>query len=180
MHFRHVARAIVLPTKATESLPSSVEADGQYSYTFPTQTIPDDFDETKMRAIALLIDGATGEVVNCLGADFNEPQTSAVGSLAFADVPAKLFPNPAAQTTVLEFNCHRAQLASLDILDALGKLVTQTTIALNLAPTKLTSTSPHLIKAPTWCRCKEMPNSTSRSGFSSASADRQGDLMAFA
>ena len=138
MHFRHVARAIVPSYEGdTESLPSSVEADGQYTYTFPTQTIPDDFDETKMRAIALLIDGTTGEVVNCLGADFNEPQTSAVGPLAFANVPAKLFPNPAAQTTVLEFNCHRAQLASLDILDALGKVVTQRTIALNPGTNKI-------------------------------------------
>ena len=115
----------------------SVEADGQYTYTFPTQFISEDFNETKMRAIALLIDGATGEVVNCLGADFNEPQTSAVGPLAFANVPAKLFPNPAAQTTVLEFNCHRAQLASLDILDALGKVVTQRTIALNPGTNKI-------------------------------------------
>ena len=138
MHFRHVARAIV-PSYGgdTESLPSSVEADGQYTYTFPTQTISDDFDETKMRAIALLIDGATGEVVNCLGADFNEPQTSAVGPLAFANFPAKLFPNPAAQTTMLEFNCQRAQLASLDILDALGKIVTQRTIALNPGTNKI-------------------------------------------
>ena len=71
------------------------------------------------------------------GEDFNEPQTSAVGPLAFANVPAKLFPNPAAQTTVLEFNCHHAQLASLDILDALGKVVTQRTIALNPGTNKI-------------------------------------------
>ena len=138
MHFRHVARAI-LPAfdGEPESLPAMVLENEEHTYTFPAQFISEDFNEEKMRAIALLIDGATGEVVNCLGADFNEPQTSAVGPLAFANVPAKLFPNPAAQTTVLEFNCHRAQLASLDILDALGKVVTQRTIALNPGTNKI-------------------------------------------
>ena len=38
---------------------------------------------------------------------------------------------------MLEFNCHRAQLASLDILDALGKVVTQRTIALNPGTNKI-------------------------------------------
>ena len=79
MTFRHVARAILPSYEGDpESLPASVEADGVYSYTFPTHFISEDFDETKMRAIALLIDASTGEIVNCLGARFNESQTSSV------------------------------------------------------------------------------------------------------
>ena len=77
MTFRHVARSII-PSYEGEpsSLPTEVWADGQYSFTFPTQVIPQDYDETKMRAIVLLINGSNGEVVNCLGADFNETETS--------------------------------------------------------------------------------------------------------
>ena len=77
MTFRHVARSII-PSYEGEpsSLPTEVWADGQYSFSFPTQVIPQDYDETKMRAIVLLINGSNGEVVNCLGADFNETESS--------------------------------------------------------------------------------------------------------
>ena len=77
MTFRHVARSIIPSYEGDpSSLPMDVWADGQYSFTFPTQIIPEDYDETKMRAIVLLINGSNGEVVNCLGADFNETETS--------------------------------------------------------------------------------------------------------
>ncbi|MBL6866547.1 MAG: Omp28-related outer membrane protein [Flavobacteriales bacterium] len=123
MHFRHVARAI-LPSFDGEpgSLPTSVEADGAYSYTFPVEFISETFDENRMRAIVLLIDGSTGEVVNCLGANFGESQTSSIHAPSVARTEAKLFPNPATQTTTLQFMSPSAQSASMNIIDAHGRV----------------------------------------------------------
>lgn len=125
MTFRHVARAILPSYEGDpESLPASVEADGVYSYTFPTHFISEDFDETKMRAIALLIDASTGEIVNCLGARFNESQTSSVDApVPTREVTAKLFPNPTAHTTTLQFEAKRTQQGILQIMDANGRIV---------------------------------------------------------
>lgn len=124
MHFRHVARAIVPSYDGEpESLPAAVEADGSYEYVFPNQFISEDYDETKMRAIALLIDGATGEVVNCLGAGFDEVQASAVGAPVLAVYESKLFPNPTQGATTLEFDSPSSQWATMQVLDALGRVV---------------------------------------------------------
>jgi hypothetical protein len=99
-----------------------VEADGEYSYTFPAEFISETFDETRMRAIVLLIDGSTGEVVNCLGAKFDESQTSSTHAPNAGSTEAKLFPNPASQTTTLQFMSPSAQIASMNIIDALGRV----------------------------------------------------------
>ena len=132
MHHRHVARAIIPNYQGDlESLPAQVEADGQYEYTFPTQFISEDYDESKMRAIVLLIDGTSGEIVNCLGANFNELQSSAVGAPALASHSLKLFPNPTSQSTTLEFDSPVAHMASLTIVDALGRVVETKALAVN-------------------------------------------------
>lgn len=124
MHFRHVARAI-LPSYAgdPQSLPASVQADGEYEYVFPNHFISEDYDETKMRVIALLIDGQSGEIVNCLGAGLNDLQASSVGAPALATTHAKLFPNPTETFTTLQFDCPSAQLGELQVVDALGRVV---------------------------------------------------------
>ena len=132
MHFRHVARAI-LPSFDGDpnSLPASVVENEEYTYTFPAEFISEEFNEEKMRAIVLLIDASTGEIVNCLGAKFNESQTSMVGAPLVASIPSKLFPNPTTQTTILEFNSNQSQLAVMEIVDALGRVVDNKTLTLN-------------------------------------------------
>lgn len=133
MTFRHVARAII-PSYGGQpgSLPSSVEADGVYTYTFPTQSIPEEYDETKMRAIALLIDTSTGEIVNCLGAGFNESQTSSIENpVPREDFATSLFPNPAAESCTLEFTSARGQAAELRIMDTNGRIVQTKNITAN-------------------------------------------------
>ena len=132
MHFRHVARAI-LPSFDGDpnSLPASVVENEEYTYTFPAEFISEEFNEEKMRAIVLLIDASTGEIVNCLGAKFNESQTSTVGAPLVASIPSKLFPNPTTQTTILEFNSNQSQLAVMEIVDALGRVVDNKTLTLN-------------------------------------------------
>lgn len=132
MHFRHVARAI-LPSYDgdPQSLPASVQADGEYEYVFPSHFISEDFDESKMRAIALLIDGESGEIVNCLGAGFNEVQTStSVGAPVLATTSAKLFPNPTETSTTLQFDCSSTQLGELQVVDALGRVVESQSLTL--------------------------------------------------
>jgi hypothetical protein len=132
MYFRHVARAI-LPSfdGEPESLPTSVEADGEYSYTFPAEFISETFDESRMRAIVLLIDGSTGEVVNCLGAKFGESTTSSIHAPNVASTEAKLFPNPASQSTTLQFMSPSAQTASMNIIDALGRVADAKALSLH-------------------------------------------------
>ena len=132
MHFRHVARAI-LPSFDGDpnSLPASVAENEEYTYTFPAEFIPEEFNEDKMRAIVLLIDGSTGEIVNCLGAKFDESQTSTAGAPLVASIPSKLFPNPTTQTTILEFSSNQSQRAVMEIVDALGRVVENKTMTLN-------------------------------------------------
>lgn len=132
MHFRHVARAI-LPSFDGDpnSLPASVVENEEYTYTFPAEFISEEFNEEKMRAIVLLIDGSTGEIVNCLGAKFDESQTSTTGAPLIASIPSKLFPNPTTETTILEFSSNQSQRAVMEIVDALGRVVENTTLTLN-------------------------------------------------
>jgi len=132
MHFRHVARAI-LPSFDGDpnSLPASVAENEEYTYTFPAEFIPEEFNEDKMRAIVLLIDGSTGEIVNCLGAKFDESQTSTAGAPLVASISSKLFPNPTTQTTILEFSSNQSQRAVMEIVDALGRVVENKTLTLN-------------------------------------------------
>ena len=124
MTFRHVARAI-LPSYdgEPESLPASVEAEGQYEYVFPNHFISEDYDETKMRAIALLIDGETGEIVNCLGAGINDMQASSVEKPIAALSESKLYPNPTCASTTLVFNSPSVELGTMQVLDAQGRVV---------------------------------------------------------
>ena len=133
MHFRHVARAILPSYEGdAESLPTSVEADGVYSYTFPTHFISEEFDETKMRAIALLINASTGEIVNCLGARFNESETSSVDApVPSRNLESSLFPNPSSNTTILQFESKSTQPGVLQITDANGRLVRSETVVAN-------------------------------------------------
>ena len=133
MHFRHVARAILPSYEGdAESLPTSVEADGVYSYTFPTHFISEEFDETKMRAIALLINASTGEIVNCLGARFNESETSSVDApVPSRNLESSLFPNPSSNTTTLQFESKSTQPGVLQITDANGRLVRSETVVAN-------------------------------------------------
>ena len=133
MHFRHVARAILPSYEGdAESLPNAVEADGVYSYTFPDHFISEDFDETKMRAIALLIDASTGEIVNCLGARFNESETSSVDApVPSINLESSLFPNPSSTTTTLQFESKSTQQGVLQITDANGRLVRSETVVAN-------------------------------------------------
>lgn len=133
MHFRHVARAILPSYEGdAESLPNAVEADGVYSYTFPDHFISEDFDETRMRAIALLIDASTGEIVNCLGARFNESETSSVDApVPSINLESSLFPNPSSTTTTLQFESKSTQQGVLQITDANGRLVRSETVVAN-------------------------------------------------
>lgn len=131
MTFRHVARAI-LPSYNGEpqSLPASVDADGEYEYVFPNHFISEHYDETKMRAIALLIDGETGEIVNCLGAGINDVQASSVGTPLATTYESKLFPNPTHASSTLVFNSPSMELGTIQVLDARGREVHSKEIAL--------------------------------------------------
>lgn len=131
MTFRHVARAI-LPSYhgEPESLPVSVDADGQYEYVFPNHFVSEHYDETKMRAIALLIDGETGEIVNCLGAGINDVQASSVETLRTLAYDSKLFPNPTAGSSALVFYSSSMDLATVQVLDALGRVVESKKLAM--------------------------------------------------
>ena len=133
MHFRHVARAILPSYEGDpQSLPTSVEADGVYSYTFPTHFISEEYDETKMRAIALLIDASTGEIVNCLGARFNESETSSVDlPVPTREVTSTLYPNPTTKTTTLQFEAKETQQGVLQITDANGRIVRSESVVAN-------------------------------------------------
>lgn len=95
MYYRHVARGI-FPNFYGESasLPDTITADETYTYTFPTYTVPANYNAAKMRAIVLLIETVTGEIRNANGANLVPPPTAAA-SIEEENSVVSIFPNPA-------------------------------------------------------------------------------------
>ncbi|MEJ2593987.1 MAG: T9SS type A sorting domain-containing protein [bacterium] len=90
MKYDHVARAILDTPYGTEgSLPATISAGETHSYTY-TYTIPEDWDFYWMQFVGVLLDGETGEVLNCNV--YPEEVTSVEEPQVVANI--KVYPNP--------------------------------------------------------------------------------------
>lgn len=76
-----------------DGLPDTITADETYTYTFPTYTVPVNYNAAKMRAIVLLIETVTGEIRNANGANLINLST-ATASIAKEQAWASISPNP--------------------------------------------------------------------------------------
>ena len=123
MYYQHVARVISPSYKGKEgSLPTIIQADSIYSYTFPSYKIPAAYIPAKMRAIVLLIDTISGNIKNANGVNLS----TVISGVHGASDPAGTFtlsPNPFNRETELRFSLKRSEQVSLKVLDVLGKVV---------------------------------------------------------
>lgn len=119
MHYDHVARAILDSPYGTEgSLPSGILAGQVHSYNY-TYTIPETWRYEKLHFIGLIIDMTTGEVLNA-----NNVISGYVGiKEKQQDQSIRVYPNPFADLTNLEFSLNKASVVKVDVCNFLGKTV---------------------------------------------------------
>jgi hypothetical protein len=118
MHYDHVARVILDSPYGTQgSLPSEILAGEIHSYNY-TYTIPANWKYDKLHFIGILIDMATGEVLNA------NSVSNYVGIKEInQDHGIRVYPNPFADFTNLEFTLDKASVVKLDVFNFLGKTV---------------------------------------------------------
>ncbi len=118
MHYDHVARVILDSPYGTQgSLPSEILAGEIHSYNY-TYTIPANWKYDKLHFIGILIDMATGEVLNA------NSVSNYVGIKEInQDHGIRVYPNPFADFTNLEFTLDKASVVKLDVCNFLGKTV---------------------------------------------------------
>ena len=125
MYFKNVAREII-PSYigSSTALPSNLIADSTYSFTFPTYSVPSDYDQSKLRAIVLLIDPSNLEVYNANGKNVDAPPPSTVGfNKINLDNEFVVFPNPAFEKVFIKLNFDLKSDAEITLKDLSGKVI---------------------------------------------------------
>jgi hypothetical protein len=118
MHYDHVAREILDSPYGTEgSLPLEILAGEVHSYNY-TYTIPGNWKYENLHFIGILIDMATGEVLNA-----NEVSNYVGIKEMKPDQSIMVYPNPFADFTNIEFSLDKASVVKVDVCNFLGKNV---------------------------------------------------------
>ena len=118
MHYDHVAREILDSPYGTEgSLPLGILAGEIHSYNY-TYTIPETWRYEKIHFIGLIIDMATGEVLNA-----NEVSNYVGINEKQPDQIISVYPNPCADFTNLEFSLNKTSVVKVDVCNFLGTTV---------------------------------------------------------
>ena len=125
MYFKNVAREIIPSFIGSNSaLPDSLLGDSTYSFTFPTYTVPGEYDQSLLRAIVLLIDPSNGEVYNTKGENVDAPATSTVGIDNLSQfINFTIYPNPASTVATLNVEGIIGSNITLELYNLLGELV---------------------------------------------------------
>lgn len=131
MYFKNVAREII-PSYigSSTALPVNLFADSTYNFTFPTYSVPLHYDQSRLRAIVLLIDPSNGKVYNTNGKDVDAPPTSTVGineiNLHNGFV---VFPNPTSDKLFIQLNYNLKNNAEVTLTDLSGKQLLYQTLS---------------------------------------------------
>jgi len=123
MEYDHVGRALLGGyTGQAGSVPTTI-TDGQtatYSFTY---TIPSTMNRANMHAVALLLDNATGEIVNA-----DEISIASVGIAENETINMNVFPNPATTEAAVSFEGKGGEYV-VNIIDMTGRVYATQTIA---------------------------------------------------
>ena len=130
MHYNFVARVLSPSTPggaAPTGLPTTLVAGTTYNSTL-TATLNPSWNTTNLQYIVMLIDGATGDVMNsafsALPTLVNPIGTAtAVTNVAAGINNATLYPNPTVEKAYLEMDIKDATSGSVTITDATGRTV---------------------------------------------------------
>ena len=150
MYYNHVNRAIVpSPTGVSGYFPSGMVAGGSYTHTFTTPlmagTPPTGWQISKMHAIVMLIDSATGNVLNSQNADLSLSHVCVGDSLTIMDsVSGGTFTSNA--TAIATVNSTTGVVMALSagtviITHTVGTAHYYTTIIVNPLPAPITGSS---------------------------------------
>jgi uncharacterized protein (DUF2164 family) len=121
MYYMNVARAILPSYKGDDaSLPDTLHADSSYTYTFPSFTIPSNYNENNMRAIVLLIDTISGQINNANGVDLASSPV-AVNEIENSGFSMSIIPNPFSTEANIRFSVAEKGRFILKIYDYLGR-----------------------------------------------------------
>lgn len=129
-------------TGQSGSLPASMTSGGTYTYNLST-TLPATWNDYNMRAIVLLINVTTGQILNAA----TPQEVNGVNDVASQISHLSLYPNPAQDVLSLLVSLESTQNVTIDLVDVLGKTVATYdyknvvagTSKVNLDVTKLTS-----------------------------------------
>lgn len=123
MVYNHVGRALLGGyTGQAGSVPATI-TDGQTaSYSF-TYTIPGTSNRANMHAVAMLIDGATGEIVNA-----DEISIATVGLAEASTIAMNVYPNPATTEASVSFEGKGGEYV-VSIIDMTGRVYATQTVS---------------------------------------------------
>lgn len=123
MVYDHVGRALLGGfTGQAGSVPGAI-TDGQTaSYSF-TYTIPATMDRAQMHAVALLLDAATGEIVNA-----DQISIAELGINDAASINMNVYPNPATTTATVSFEGKGGEY-TVNIIDIAGRVYATQTLS---------------------------------------------------
>lgn len=123
MVYNHVGRALLGGYAGqTGSVPAAI-TDGQVvSYTF-NYTVPATSQAPYMSAVAVLIDNATGEIVNAAKVDMSGANVSEIETIGM-----EVYPNPAVNVVNVKFEANGGEY-TLSITDLAGRVVATTVVS---------------------------------------------------
>ena len=123
MYYMNVARKIFgTYNGTTASLPTTIAAGSTQTYTFASYTVPDTFIDTRIRAIVMLINTTTGQVLNANGAWLTPSLHTGVEDVSNSTA-LQVFPNPFSNETNLMFKLNKAEEVSVQVTNLLGETV---------------------------------------------------------
>ncbi|MBX7093504.1 MAG: Omp28-related outer membrane protein [Flavobacteriales bacterium] len=119
MEYDHVGRALLGGFAGQAgSVPSSVTAGSSTSYTF-NHTLPTTQNENNIKVAGILIDNATGKILNAAEADL----VLGIAEDAAPNFDMNIFPNPANDFAAIKLNILEAGEVNISIVSVTGALV---------------------------------------------------------
>jgi hypothetical protein len=128
MVYEHVARALIGGfSGAAGSVPASNPAGSEHFYTTTYSNINAAYKVNKMHAITMVIDNATGEIINSESTVVPNVLVSAPEPTDIASV--NLFPNPVQNEATLQLQLNEVSDVQVRVTDALGKIYVENNYA---------------------------------------------------
>ena len=119
MYFNHVGRVVSPSVSGTAGvLPSAMTAGSTYTATL-SASIPSGDNINFMHCIVMLVDNATGHVLNTQNADL----TLGVANVNSGVEGVNVYPNPAVDAATVRFDLQSASKVSVEIADVAGRVV---------------------------------------------------------
>jgi Outer membrane protein Omp28/Secretion system C-terminal sorting domain len=118
--YNHVGRALLGGTEGINgSLPAAGTAGTDYSYEY-TYTVPNTYNADNMKAIAMVINATTGEILNA-----NSVEIDVVTGLTENSLEASLniYPNPSNGRVIIDMNLDNSVNSTVRVFNVLGDVV---------------------------------------------------------